>query len=475
VDYPDRNASSKIAVQLRTDTAAPRYADLLLAQCDAGGGASVPAAACEHPDIAWARCGAMMLTGEPDGAPQLAPGPFASCMQEALAALRSLTPDPAHLTAIDAAALLSEKAATAGLTRGGRSSPGGSCRLLQARDGWIAANLARSDDRAMVPAWLETEPRAQESAWRLAERGVRSRATQALIERARLMGLAAAACEPPDTAAGPWLVRQRLSAETTRRPTSQPRVLDLSALWAGPLCAHLLERCGADVIKLEATARPDGARAGAARFFDLLNGGKRMCAVDLRERSGCDLLRRLIERVDIVVESSRPRALRQLGIDAEQCVASQPGLTWLSITGYGRAAPFADWVAFGDDAGVAAGISTRLQDSHGRPLFCGDAIADPLTGAHAAVAALAWHRAGGGVLLDVALRNVAAHALLSRAGRGTTGEARVRAPAHSGEPWKVEVGDEGATVEAPRARTAIARAGTLGADTDAVLRASSTC
>jgi hypothetical protein len=103
-------------------------------------------------------------------------------------------------------------------------------------------------------------------------------------------------------------------------------VLDLSSLWAGPLCAHLLGLAGARVVKLESASRPDGARAGSAAFFDLLNAGKASVALDLSSRAGRDSLRRLIASSDIVIESARPRALRQLGIEAEALVAEVPGL-----------------------------------------------------------------------------------------------------------------------------------------------------
>ena len=63
-------------------------------------------------------------------------------------------------------------------------------------------------------------------------------------------------------------------------------VIDLSALWAGPLCGDLLARSGATVVKVESTQRPDGARRGARAFFDLLNGRKRSVGLDLQSRQG---------------------------------------------------------------------------------------------------------------------------------------------------------------------------------------------
>jgi hypothetical protein len=77
---------------------------------------------------------------------------------------------------------------------------------------------------------------------------------------------------------------------------------------------------------------------------------------------------------------------------------------WVSITGYGRREPEGNWIAYGDDAAAASGLAAATGDPDA-PLFCGDAIADPLTGLHAAVAALAHLRAGEGALLELALRD----------------------------------------------------------------------
>ena len=123
-----------------------------------------------------------------------------------------------------------------------------------------------------------------------------------------------------------------------------------------------------------------------------------------------------------MIESSRPRGLAQLGIDAEALVGE--GLVWVSITGYGRREPEGNWIAYGDDASAASGLAAATGDPDA-PLFCGDAIADPLTGLHAAVSALAHLRAGEGALLELALRDVTAHCLgLASARDGACVEAR---------------------------------------------------
>lgn len=305
----------------------------------------------------------------------------------------------------------------------GRSA-GGSCRLIPTRDAMLAVNLPRSTDWELIPAWLET---AAPEGWcwpRLAD-ALASRGAEPLMDRGRLLGLAVAATgQLPKP--GAWFDERRIT-EATRGAVDgtakrTPRVVDLSALWAGPLCGHLLYLAGADVIKVESVQRPDGARFGNSKFYDLLNQGKRSVALDLAASQGRRTLRQLLLAADIVIESSRPRALRQMGIDAEAIVRQRLGLTWITISGYGRIGPQADWIAFGDDAGVAAGLSDMMKLATGRYEFAGDAIADPLTGVRAAVAAWRGWVEGGGRLISLALTKVAACSLTEERRRlGTEG------------------------------------------------------
>lgn len=436
--------------------------DALLAVCGVSlrGGAALRAGL--HPDLAWARSGSMALTGPEEGPPLLAPAPLASRAHACVAALRGLAGGGTPLDALDGGALLAERAAVFGLRRRGSISPGGSCRLLRAADGWLALNLARPDDAAALAAWLETDDAGDP--WQVAARHLPERAVAAWLERGRLLGLPVAPAARPPRQPVPWArIAARGAPGASGADGPAPLVLDLSTLWAGPLCAQLLGLAGARVVKVESSGRPDGARRGPALFFDLLNAGKPSVALDLSTRHGRSTLARLVERADLVVESARPRALRQLGIDAEGWVRAGSGRIWLSITGYGRAEPWAGWVAFGDDAAAAAGLALATGTPE-RPLFCADAVADPLAGLHAAVAALAARRSGGGVLLDVSLCDAVASVLAE------PGHARQGRVVAQGAGYAVVTKRARAAVEPPRARRRSARARPLGADTHAVLR-----
>jgi crotonobetainyl-CoA:carnitine CoA-transferase CaiB-like acyl-CoA transferase len=169
----------------------------------------------------------------------------------------------------------------------------------------------------------------------------------------------------------------------------------------------------------------------------------------------------LLRTADIVVEASRPRALRQLGIHAEQIMGENPGLSWISITGHGRTGPEADWVAFGDDGAVAGGLSQVLWEVSGQAMFCADAVADPLTGLHAALAAWVGYQHGGGRLFSLALSEVVAYGIQFAAITDAPA-ARTRT-----QQWAARVA--AAQVASPRARKPAARARELGADTAAVL------
>lgn len=310
--------------------------------------------------------------------------------------------------ALTGAGLLGERAAINGWCIGGEVSPGGGCILFQAKDDRVALNLAREDDRALLPALFEqdVEPSSDPAIGAM----IAKASADALVARARLLGMAAAREKDDLPPAKPGAL---IAMGATVAPPLKhaPRVLDFSALWAGPLASHLMQLAGAEVIKVESARRLDGMREGDKDFFALLNQGKGSVALDFASLEGRAALRCLIRDADIVIEASRPRALRNLGLDADSIVREQPGLVWLTITAHGATGEQAEWVGFGDDCGVAAGLSAALHKASGVSGFVGDAIADPLTGLNAALIGWTAWRAGKGGRYDVSLRASAQAAL----------------------------------------------------------------
>ena len=417
----------------------------------------LPGLADVHPALRWAACGAMALTGRPDGPPLMCPVPLASCADGALLALQAVAGAPDGVLP-PGAELLAERAALAGLARNGRIAPGGACRLLDCADGRVALALARPDDWAALPAllgekWLGANFRHGDD-WRAVAEAVAGEQVDALVERGRLLSLAVSADRLPTGASPGWFEIDAEHAANAAPDRPAPLVLDLASLWAGPLCTQLLSLLGARVFKVESAARPDGARLGHAGFFERLNGGKEQLVIDFGTAQGLSQLRSLIEAADIVVEASRPRALMQLGFDATEFLAAGRALTWISLTGHGRAAPAGDWIAFGDDAGVAAGLSSVMHHATGEAVFCGDAIADPMTGMHAALAAWWSHRRGGSRRISLSLAGVVGHCVT------TTGSLAPADLQQRQARWNAVLRDAGATASppAPQARFSAAPA-----------------
>ena len=386
----------------------------------------------------------MILTGRPEGPPLGAPPGLIDLMDRAASMVNR---DTAPAALKDGLALLGERAALSGLTRRGAVSCGGSTHLVPARDGWVAVSLARPEDVAALPAWLGRDLPGGDP-WPAVCDAAATLSAADLDERAAWLGLPFAAVGSVAPCRGDVFdlpVEAACLREDGRgaRRLEGATVVDLSSLWAGPLCGQLLAAAGAHVVKVESTARPDGARRGPAPFFDLLNGAKHSVAVDLAAVAGrCDFAR-LIGAADVVIESARPRALAQMGIDVEAELGRAGGpCVWLSITSHGRRAERGHRVGFGDVAAAAGGL---VAHDGGGPCFLADAVADPLAGLVAAAAVGEALAAGGHWLIDAALAPMAASV--------------------AGPPVDVD----GLRAEPPRARAVAGPAPRLGADTAAVL------
>jgi CoA-transferase family III len=380
----------------------------------------------------WARSGGMALTGDATGPPLRTPAPIAALLEAAGELLAGLP---------DASALVGERAAILGFTRRGRVSCGGGARLLRACDGWIAVALPRPVDVDGVPAWLGIAPPSGDP-WPAVAAAIATQPAADVSARARLLEIPCSLVGERAPTSAPWCVTKGPAAT----PAHAPLVVDLSALWAGPLCAQLLGLLGGRVIKVEDPARPDGTRRGPRVFLDVLNGGKQSVALDLRSPDGRRALDQLLDAADVVVSSARPRAFDSLGIDVTAALTRTPTV-WVAITAHGWSGDGRDRVGFGDDAAVAGGLVIP-GPADGDPRFVADAVADPLTGVLAAVMAQEALARGGSWFVDAPLAGAAAYA--------TALTAADDAPS-------------AVTVEPPRARTPSRRARQLGADTIAVL------
>lgn len=296
---------------------------------------------------------------------------------------------------VDAAALLTGRAALLGLTAKGRTSAGGATRMLRAGDTWCAFTLSRPDDTAAVPALIESDG-VEADPWPALQRWVATRPAAEAVARARLLDMPAAVL---GEAAPRFPVTRRHGPRAER--SGRLLVVDMSSMWAGPLCGQLLHRAGATVVKVESCRRPDGTRSGSAAFFDWMNRGKLSYAIEFDDHKA---MKRLLAAADVVIEGSRPAALIRRGLGPGD-ITPRAGRIWLRINGYGSTADAMDRVAFGDDAAVAGGL---VETGPGGPVFVGDAIADPLTGLHAATAVAESMSRGGGELIEMSMSATAA-------------------------------------------------------------------
>jgi CoA-transferase family III len=356
---------------------------------------------------AWASSGACVLTGRPEGPPLGAPAALIDLVERA-AALVQRHSDGRQT--VDGLALLGERAALGDLSRGGDVSCGGVTRLVPTQSRWLAVSLPRPEDVEALPAWLGCDV-PPDDPWPIVYEVAARLTAAALDEQAALLGLPIAAVssvapQAQDCFDLPVGAERLGGTEGGSLSLEDAIVIDLSALWAGPLCGQLLAEAGAKVFKVESTSRPDAARQGPAAFFDLLNGAKRSVALDLATKAGQRDLGRLIAGADIVIESSRPRALAQMGIDSRNILSQAGGpRVWASITSHGRGPVTGQRVGFGDVAAAAGGLIAS--DDEG-PCFLADAVADPLTGLVTAAAVLEALEAGGRWLIDAAMAPLAA-------------------------------------------------------------------
>ena len=155
-------------------------------------------------------------------------------------------------------------------------------------------------------------------------------------------------------------------------------VVDLTSMWAGPLCTELLGRAGAHVRKVSSVARPDGLVG--TPMYDELNAHKTAIELDPRHPAGRQSLDELLATADLLVTSLSPRALTNLELLPEQICARHPRLRTLAITAFEPDSPERDWIAYGTGVHAASGLGW-LGDEPRAPAY---SYPDPLAGLQAA-------------------------------------------------------------------------------------------
>lgn len=196
-------------------------------------------------------------------------------------------------------------------------------------------------------------------------------------------------------------------------PLEGLRVLDVATVIGGPGAATRLGDFGADVIKVEHPVTGDTTRAfgwrvaGVALWWKHLSRNKRPVTLKLSDPRGRDLLLRLVETADVLIESFRPGTLERWGLGPEELLGRNPRLVVLRISGFGQTGPYARRPGFGTLAESLSGFVHMNGEADGRPLLPPIALADEvaaLLGAFAVMVALHHReRSGTGQLIDQSL------------------------------------------------------------------------
>ncbi len=221
--------------------------------------------------------------------------------------------------------------------------------------------------------------------------------------------------------------RPRVALASAARPRIPPlegvRVLDLTAFLAGPFGTHYLASAGADVIKVESVQRPDPMRFNVRlpptvdRWYDQgniylgVNLNKRDITLNLTDQRGRDLLLRLAETCDVVIENFTPRVLEQFGLTYERFREARPDIIMVRMPGFGLDGPWRDRPGFAASMEQVSGLAWVTGYRDGIPHIPG--ACDPLAGGHAAFAVLTAlahrERTGEGQHIELAMLDMTAN------------------------------------------------------------------
>jgi formyl-CoA transferase len=192
------------------------------------------------------------------------------------------------------------------------------------------------------------------------------------------------------------------------------KVLDLSRVLAMPYCSMMLGDLGAEIIRVERPGVGDETRhwgppwAGElSAYYLCTNRNKKGITVDLKKREGQEIIRRLAERSDILLENFLPGDLAKMNLGYEDIKALNPKIIYASVTGYGQTGPYRDQPGFDFILQAQGGLMSIIGEEEGPPMKVGVAIVDITAGLFACSAILAAlhyrEKTGTGQYIDMAL------------------------------------------------------------------------
>jgi crotonobetainyl-CoA:carnitine CoA-transferase CaiB-like acyl-CoA transferase len=256
------------------------------------------------------------------------------------------------------------------------------------------------------------------------------------------------------------------------------RVIEIGVFMAAPFATMQLADLGAEVVKVENPEGGDPVRAtgpfveGESSPFARLNRNKRSVTLDLKSSAGREAMLRLVQSADVLVENLRPGALRRLGLGYEDLRRRNPGLVYISISGWGQDGPLADLAGLDIMAQARGGLMSITGSPEGDPAKVGVPVCDLTCGLYGALAAVSALRArdhtGVGQFVDLSLYEAGVSLAIWEAGKYfATGEVgRPLGSAHqSTAPYQaIRTKDGWCTVGAISPKTWNALCGALGLD-----------
>ena len=167
-------------------------------------------------------------------------------------------------------------------------------------------------------------------------------------------------------------------------PLSGVKVVDLTAVVAGPYCTQMMADMGADVVKVEAPQGDNaryisvGPEPGLSGVFTNVNRGKRSVVLDLQTEVGTQALRALIKQADVFIHSMRAAAIAKLGFDYPAVAALNPSIVYTNCYGYGRSGPYAARPAYDDTIQAECGLAAVQEELTGTAGYVGSIRIDSL-------------------------------------------------------------------------------------------------
>jgi len=197
------------------------------------------------------------------------------------------------------------------------------------------------------------------------------------------------------------------------KPLDGLKVIDLTRVLAGPFSTMLLADMGADVIKIENPKGGDDSRAfgpfkeGLSAYYISLNRSKRSVTLNLKEERAREILKKLVEKADVLVENYKPGTMKKLGLDYDALKTVNPRLIYAAASGYGQTGPYSSKAAYDLILQGMSGFMSITGFDAEHPVKAGSSIADVFTGVFTAVGILAAlehrNKTGQGQMIDVAM------------------------------------------------------------------------